>query len=213
MPASESTSKLATLALLAVRSTILYACAAVLGLATLVMLFKLGVAGGMDILFYRGVVLCGVACALTIVLVALAGRRLGRISLSEAVAAGILSLGLNLSFLVIAPVTVDRSISVFLLAHMAQHEQHMFTTPELEAAFRRIYLDDLGQIRRRMVEQERSGNVARKAGGYVLTLQGAAFIRWAGMIAWAFDTDPRLLQTAPATPRTAVGIPGTAPSH
>lgn len=195
----------ARLALLALRSTLLYACAASLGLALLVTLFKLGVAGSVDILFYRGLILCGLASTITVVLVALAGRRLARISLSEAIAAGALSLGLNLSFLVIAPVTVDRSISVFLLGHMAQHGQRIFTTPEMEDAFRRVYLGEFDQIQRRMAEQERSGNIVRKEDGYVLSLQGAAFVRWAHMIAWAFDTDPRILQSGSASPRTSDG--------
>lgn len=193
------------------RSFAVLALAAVLGFLLLVALFKLGVAGSVDILFYRGVALCVVAFLLTIAMVAIAGHKLGRISLSEAIAAGALSLGLNLSFLVVAPVTVDRSISVFLLGHMAQHEKRVFTTPEMEAAFRRIYLDDLGQIQRRMDEQQRSGNIERKDGGYVLTPQGVAFIHWARMVAWAFDTDPRLLQAKPRTPRTAGSAPAATP--
>jgi hypothetical protein len=193
------------------RSAAVLAVAAALGFLLLVALFKLGVAGSMDILFYRGVALCVVAFVLTTAIVAVAGRKLGRISLSEAIAAGALSLGLNLSFLVIAPVTVDRSISVFLLSHMAQNEQHVFTTHEMENAFRRIYLGDLGQIQRRTDEQQRSGNIVPKDGGYVLTPQGATFIRWARMIAWAFDTDPRLLQANPPTPRTAGSAPVVSP--
>ena len=204
---------LVPLALLALRSSLFYASTALLGLVLLVALFKLGVAGSMDILFYRGVVLCGITFVLTAILVALAGRRLARISPAEAIAAGALSLGLNLSFLVVVPVTIDRSISVFLLGHMAQHEQHVFTTPEMEDAFRRIYLGDLGQIQRRMTEQERSGNIVRKEGGYVLSAQGASFVRWARVAAWMFDTDPRLLQAGRSKPRTASSVPAAALSR
>jgi len=84
-----------------------------------VLLFRLGVAASIDILFYRGVVLCAVAFVI-----------MSRCSLMSAthrppapsrlrLRAGFLSVGLNLSVLVIAPVTVDRSISVFILGYMA----------------------------------------------------------------------------------------------
>ena len=86
-----------------------FAGAAVAGLAILVAFFKLGIAGGIDILFYRGIVLSMLAFPLTACLVGVIGRAIGRASLREAIAAGFLSLGLNLSVLVIAPVTVDRS--------------------------------------------------------------------------------------------------------
>lgn len=186
------------------RSALLFAGAAFLGFALLVALFKLGVAGGVDILFYRGVVLCVVACALTVPLVAFVGRRLARAPISDAIAAGALSLGLNLSFLVLAPVTVDRSVSVFLLGYMGQHEPRAFTTREMEEAFRRVYLGDLAQIQRRMDEQERSGNLMRAGEGYALSPQGAAFLRTARLVAWMFDTDPRLLPGRARNAATAV---------
>lgn len=182
----------------ALRSGALLAGSAALGLVTLVALFKTGLAGGIDILFYRGLALC----LLSFVVIALALALLGiyaprtRVTISEAIAAAALSLGLNLSFLVIAPVTVDRSISVFILGHMAHHEQRIFTTPEMEDAFRRIYLEDFAQIERRMSEQERSGNIVRIGGGWALTQQGASFIRWARLVAWTFDTDPRMVRGA-----------------
>jgi hypothetical protein len=188
---------------------LLFATGAAVGMILLVALFKLGVAGSVDILFYRGVVLCVVTFALTVGLLAYAGRRTGRISLRDASAAGALSLGLNLSVLVIAPVTVDRSVSVFILGHMAAHEGQTFTEGQIETALRDIYFGDLRQVDRRMHEQLTSGNIARTRDGYVISPQGLAFVKWARRIGTLFDVDPRLLQTrptlqaAPSKPRGA----------
>lgn len=188
---------------------VLFAASASLGMILLVALFKLGVAGGMDILFYRGVVLCAGAFVLTVALLLYAGRWTNRISLRDAIAAGALSLGLNLSVLVIAPVTVDRSVSVFILGHMAQHEGQTFTADQIETALRDIYFGDLQQADRRMREQLVSGNITRTRDGYVISPQGLAFVRWARRIGSLFDVDPRLLQprpalqAAPAKPRGA----------
>jgi hypothetical protein len=174
-----------------------FAVAACGGLAILILLFKAGVAGGVDILFYRGVVLCGVAFVLTIALLAYLGHATGRASLRDAVAAGFLSLGLNLSVLVIAPVTFDRSLSVFILGYMAAHHDETFRTGEIEAAMRDIYVGELRQIERRMQEQLRSGNVIQSNGTYTISPQGLAFVTWARRIGWLFDVDPRLLARAP----------------
>src|SRR6266576_6167568 len=80
-------------------SCLIFVAAALAGFLILLGLFALGVASSVDILFYRGVLLCIFAFVLTIVLVAWIGRRGGRLSLRDAVAAGFLSLGLNLSML------------------------------------------------------------------------------------------------------------------
>jgi hypothetical protein len=184
----------------------LFAIGAAAGLVVLVALFKLGVAAHIDILFYRGVVLCAIAFALTIALLTYIGRTTGRVSFRDAIAAGFLSLGLNLSVLVIAPVTVDRSVSVFILGHMAAHDGRTFTTDQIETALREVYFGELRQVERRMLEQQRSGNVSRAREGYVISTQGLTFVRWARRVGALFDVDQRLLQPKPAN------VPETAPA-
>jgi len=176
---------------------VMFAAAALAGLVILVLLFRLGVAASIDILFYRGVVLCGVAFAITVALAAYVGHLTRRMSLRDAIAAGFLSVGLNLSVLVIAPVTVDRSISVFILGYMAVHDGQTFTAREIEDAFRDIYLGRLQQIERRMDEQRQSGNVVEANGAYTISPQGLSFIRLARRIGWLFGADPRLVDQRP----------------
>ena len=126
-----------------VSACLLFAIGAAVGMVVLVALFKLGVAAQIDILFYRGIVLCAMALVITILLLTYAGRLTGRVSLRDAIAAGFLSLGLNLSVLVIAPVTLDRSVSIFILGYMAAHDGKAFTTePNRNGAARRLFWRD-----------------------------------------------------------------------
>lgn len=177
---------------------LLFAIGAAAGMIVLVALFKLGVAAHIDILFYRGVVLCGIAFALTVALLTYVGRLTGRASFRDAIAAGFLSVGLNLSFLVIAPVTVDRSVSIFILGHMAAHDGKAFTTDQIEAALRDVYFGELRQVERRLLEQRTSGNISQTRDGYVISTQGVAFVKWARWVGALFDVDQRLLQPKPA---------------
>ena len=180
------------LPLVLTRSVLVYGAATLLGLTLLVALFKLGVAAGMDIMFYRGLVLCGLAFMAVAAAVAWVGARTGLATVSDAIAAAALSLGFNLAVLVIFPVTVDRSISVFMLGYMAAGPTETYSARDMESAFETIYLKRFQQIPRRLAEQERSGNIVRDGTGYRITAQGEAFIRFSRWIGWMFDADPRL---------------------
>jgi hypothetical protein len=174
---------------------LLQAAALVLGFVGFVLLFRTELWSGITILFYRGLVLLVVAFLITLAATAgLAG--LGRswgLRRRDALGACVLSLSLNLSVFVILPVTVDRSISVFLLGQMAAHPEESFSPERAQSVFETVYLGEFRQIERRLAEQQASGNVAAAPGGYVITPQGRAFIRVAGLVAWAFRTDTRLI--------------------
>jgi hypothetical protein len=199
IPAGERTGSLLATALSA---GLLFTTAACTGLGILVALFMLGVAAGIDILFYRGLLLCGLAFGITVLLFGYLGRATRRASWRDAIAAGFLSLGVNVAFLIVVPVTVDRSISTFILSYMAAHPDRAFTTREIELAFTNDYVGRLRQIERRMHEQEVSGNVRRADGGYAISPQGLSFVAWARRISWLFGTDRRLIDVGP--PDTAV---------
>ncbi|MEE7492834.1 hypothetical protein [Methylobacterium oryzae] len=190
---------------------LLQAAAIALGFGCFVLLFQTDLWAGVTILFYRGLILLAVAFLLTLAVTAtLAG--LGRawgLRRRDALGACVLSLSLNLSAFVILPVTVDRSISVFLLGQMAARPEERFTPERARTVFERIYLGEFRQMERRLAEQQASGNVARAEDGYVITPQGSAFIRFCGLVARAFRTDTRMIGGATAAGHPSVaGDPG-----
>ena len=173
-------------------TTLFLACAVSVGFVLLVIMFKLQILEGINVLFYRGVVLIGIAGILTFVSLAY-GSRWFRVDLGMAFSAALLSMSINLTFLVIFPVTIDRSISVFLLAYMEKHPDRAFTASELRSAVSDIYVGRYQQIDRRVDEQLISRNVSQLGGSYKISAQGRAFVTFARVIAWMFDTDPRLI--------------------
>ena len=186
---------------------VLHAGAVAFGFVCFALLFRADLFSGLTILFYRGLVLLvlafGIAlCAMAVLAKLLHGWGVRR---RDALGACVLSLSLNLSFLVIFPVTVDRSISVFLLGRMAAHPGESFTVDRARAEFEAVYLGQFRQIERRMAEQTASGTIAPAGEGYVITPRGLAFIRLSGFVAWTFRTDTRLVEAGDAsdTGRTA----------
>jgi hypothetical protein len=167
-----------------------------LGLAVLAgFLVYLGLANtplfaGIAILFYRGLLLCAASAILLAAALALAGRW-KPLALETIVAAAALSFAFNLSFLILFPVTIDRSISVFLLAEIEAHEG--LDTPRLEQLFVDRYVRDMAQIDRRVAEQALSGNIVVENGHIRLTSRGRRFLALSRGIGKAFATDPRFV--------------------
>jgi hypothetical protein len=174
------------------RTSLLFGCAILVGFVFLAIMFKLQVLHRVDVLFYRGIVLIAVSGLLTFAALLFAAP-LFRATPSAAFSAAVLSMSINLSFLIVLPVTIDRSISVFLLGYMDQHPTTSFSTSQLRDVFSDTYVDRYQQIERRMDEQLISRNVEQVGKGYRISAQGRAFVTFARGIAWLFDTDPRFI--------------------
>jgi hypothetical protein len=179
-----------TLALLALS----YAAALLLGFLLYVGLIRSPLLDGMTILFYRGVALAFIG-ALFLLAIGLAMRSRLPTDPATLVGAVALSLAFNLCFLVIFPVTFDRSISMFLLARIEQADGRL-DSKALQALFTREYLGDMHQIDRRVFEQMLSGNIQVIDGRIHLTPRGKALLSSARAVGDWFGADPRFVTPA-----------------
>ncbi|MER2605691.1 MAG: hypothetical protein ABTQ29_07680 [Siculibacillus sp.] len=157
---------------------------------------------GLDILFYRGLAIAAVSAMVVAGVVALAGRWARGIDAATVIAAGALVLAVDVTFLIVMPVTVDRSVSVFLLGEIerAEVEASGLDAAGLEARFVARYLGEMRQIDRRIREQTTSGNIETRDGVIHLTDQGRRFMATARVVARLWGTDPAFV-APPRTPR------------
>lgn len=97
----------------------------------------------------------------------------------QAVASGLSVFCISCAFFLLVPVTIERSISVFLLEHMLS-EAGSYSDAQLLAALKGEYICHTGAITKRMQEQAYIGNVASLPDNrFTLTPRG----RWiAGML-------------------------------
>ena len=153
---------------------------------------------GLSILFYRGLILCALSAML--VMAAMALLRRWRFDLATIIAAGALSLSFNICFLIVLPVTLDRSISVFMLTQIEQHQHEALDQRRITEIFVQKYVGDMRQMERRIAEQTASGNVTTVDGHIRLTAQGHRFLALSRTLARLFGTDPRFVGLAPAAP-------------
>ena len=173
----------------------LYIVACALGFGLMVLAFKSGIFGRLDILFYRGLALIALSFLVTFGCLGFALRRVraGQVGPRDAFAAAVLSLSLNLGFLIVVPVTVDRSISIFILGQMAAQPDRVFTADGMSELFTKVYVGDDRQIARRLREQAVSGTVQRDGDGYRISARGRFVIATARIVAYLFDSRAGIL--------------------
>ena len=160
---------------------------------------------GISILFYRGLLLCALSAMLVMAAMALWRRR--RFDLATIIAAGALTLSFNICFLIVLPVTLDRSISVFMLTQIEQHQAEALNERRITEIFVQKYVGDMRQMDRRIAEQTASGNVTMVDGNIRLTAQGHRFLALSRTLARLFGTDPRFVGLAPAAPASDASAP------
>ncbi len=162
-------------------------------------LFYLGFAAGLfgadSIIFYRGLKILIVTSVMQWGVLAAWSwfQWRSQVSMAHAFAVTMASVAFCSTFLIVIPVSLDRSVSVFLLGYMGNHPAPL-SKHELEGVLVDKYVKEYQSIDRRMAEQIASGNIERTADGrYVLTARGKAFVNNSRRIASAFDVDMKFL--------------------
>ena len=164
------------------------------GIVIFIALFWIGfLKQSSPILMYRGISIAIAAAALQIVFLSKAWRASRYHSSAKSpliTAATALAFAFNIAFLIVVPVTVDRSVTVFLLGQIS-HAPNGISAAELRLALVNKYVDQYDAVDRRMREQSLSGNVEAKGELYKLTAQGTRFIRFSRFVGSIFGADLR----------------------
>ena len=100
----------------------------------------------------------------------------------------------NMVLFTLIPVTVERSVSVFMLSYMDQNEELQFTQKDIEEIFVEKYVKDYGAFEKRFHEQLVTGSIQENEDGtYCITSRGKQIVTMFRMIAKWFQTDQRLV--------------------
>lgn len=149
-----------------------------------------GVLDAFSVMFYRGLMALAAAAAVTLGAALVLAPRLA-LSGRDAFGAAMVAAALNLAVFTLGPVTVDRSISVFMLSRFERADA--LTAQAARDAFVTDYVDGWRQIERRIDEQVKSGNLQRTQEGWRLTAQGRRFMDAARTMSRWFKGDPRFV--------------------
>lgn len=115
-------------------------------------------------------------------------------SVKDVLLALIFAFLLNFSFLSLILVSLDRSISVYLISYMAAYPERTFTKDDMESIFWKGYIKEYEAMDRRIKEQLVTGTIEPVTDeSYRITHEGVAMVGSWKLFAKLFPIDERFL--------------------
>lgn len=178
-----------------IKTIIFYGLDVLVSTVLFVLLFHTPLFRNVDVFCYRGVILLIVAAFFSGCL-AWGGVRVFKkleMDVKDVIAVFCIFCGITLGWFILIPVTVERSISVYMLSYMDENDSSEITSEEFGNIFYDSYIEDFGAFEKRFAEQEISGNIEAKNNGYVITDSGRFIVNLFRICANVFDTDKWLV--------------------
>lgn len=183
------------------RKEILYLFLMYIGLYTvsfliLIVLIRMPLFRSINILMYRGVVMIIIAGIIASLLMALfmKWKKASWLSAKDVIFVFIISCCINMVFFTLFPVTVERSVSVFMLSLMDENSEIAYSEEQITAMFVDKYVDEYGAFEKRFEEQSVTGTIEKNSDGtYSITDKGRFFVKVFRLISDIFDTDKSLV--------------------
>jgi len=157
-------------------------------------LFHTGLLKNMEVLMYRGVAFIVITGAVAAVIMGVIRKLWGFITVRDIIMMFVIFCCVNMVFLTLIPVTVERSVSVFMLSYMEENSDQTFTEESVGEVFTSKYVEDYGAFEKRFEEQVVTGTIRQNEDGtYSITESGKFVVKMFRTIADWFDTDRRLV--------------------
>lgn len=178
-----------------VKYLIFYCVMLLVGIALFAISFRTPLFKEIDVYYYRGlslIVTVGVLVASILVIIKYK-LKIIPIDFKDIIVSLVVVISFNTVFLSVVTVSMDRSISVFMLADMATNHEKVYSKEEIEQRFMDIYMDEYKAMERRYEEQIYTGTIEEIDGGYKITDKGERLIKLFRGIAKIFPVDDKFL--------------------
>lgn len=171
-----------------------FLCTYIVGTIIFILLFQTPVLQDVDVLMYRGIALLVISVLLIIAVLLLFKRFIYKeFEVKDILLIALTICCINLALFTLLPVTVERSVSVFMLCYMSDHSDTAYTEDDIEKVFIDEYIETYGAFQKRFHEQDVTGSIEETENGYVITDRGKRLVYMFRFIGEIFGTDQRLL--------------------
>ena len=172
----------------------IYALIYVVCTALFIGLFHTDILKNMEVLMYRGVAFIVMTGVIAAVVMGIIRKFWGFVTVRDIIMMFVIFCCVNMVFLTLVPVTVERSVSVFMLSYMDENSDQTFTQESVGEVFTSKYVEDYGAFDKRFDEQVVTGTIEQNPdGSYSITERGRFIVKMFRTIAEWFDTDRRLV--------------------
>lgn len=162
--------------------------------ALFIALFHTSFLAGMDVLMYRGAAFIIITGIISAVIMGVVRKLWGFVTTRDIIMMFVIFCCVNMVFLTLIPVTVERSVSVFMLSYMEENSDQTFTEESVGEVFTTKYVEDYGAFEKRFHEQVETGTIVENPDGtYSITDSGRFVVKMFRTIAEWFGTDQRLV--------------------
>ena len=147
-------------------------------------LFHTGLLKNMEVLMYRGIAFIVITGVVAAVVMGIIRKFWGFITVRDIIMMFVIFCCVNTVLFVLVPVTVERSVSVFMLSYMEENSDQTFTQESVGEVFTSKYVTDYGAFEKRKQNPD---------GTYSITESGKFIVSAFRTVAEWFDTDRRLV--------------------
>ena len=166
----------------------------IVGTGIFILLFHTPIAKNIHVLMYRGIILLILSALIVFIGIFLIHKYwIKAIDIKDSLLMTLTFCCINMVLFTLIPVTVERSVSVFMLSYMSDHKKEAYTEEEMEDVFIKYYVEEYGAFQKRFEEQKVTGTVKEITNGYVITERGEFIVDMFRIVGKLFDTDQRLL--------------------
>ena len=172
----------------------IYALIYIVCTAMFIGLFHTGILKGMDVLMYRGIVFIIITGVIAAVVMGIVRKFWKFVTVRDIIMMFTIFCCVNTVLFTLIPVTVERSVSVFMLSYMEENSDQTFTQESVGEVFTTKYVEDYGAFEKRFNEQVETGTIVENPDGtYSITERGKFIVKMFRTVAEWFDTDRRLV--------------------
>lgn len=159
-----------------------------------VALFHTGLLKNMNVLMYRGIAFIVLTGLIAAIVMGVIKKFWKFVTVRDIIMMFVIFCCVNTVLFTLIPVTVERSVSVFMLSYMDENSDKTFTQDYVGEIFTAKYVNDYGAFEKRFNEQVVTGTIKQNPDGtYSITDRGRLIVWGFRTCAKWFDTDRRLV--------------------
>ncbi|MCR5489178.1 MAG: hypothetical protein K6F03_03860 [Saccharofermentans sp.] len=159
-----------------------------------VALFHTGLLKNMNVLMYRGIAFIVLTGLIAAIVMGVIKKFWKFVTVRDTIMMFVIFCCVNTVLFTLIPVTVERSVSVFMLSYMDENSDKTFTQDSVGEIFTAKYVNDYGAFEKRFNEQVVTGTIKQNPDGtYSITDRGRLIVWGFRTCAKWFDTDRRLV--------------------
>lgn len=173
---------------------IFQAAAFIIGWLLYVAVIQSGIFDFIEVYFYKTIVILIITGIIILVVELLLKHfwKKATFDYKDIILSFVLFMSVNMVWLSTIVVSLDRSLSVFVLSYMEQ-EDRSYSEDELDQVFQNIFIEKYDMLDRRFWEQLESGNITEEQGGYQLTSRGKGLVEIFRIVGRVYRVDERFI--------------------